>query len=85
MSRRAGIVSVSLGLLGEILHLPEGHRVIAVRPCADAFGDTTEIAVEGPSLPEVPEGAVIPRVQYVVSVTEEPELVRSRTFSGKFI
>lgn len=84
MGKRLGIVVISFGLLEQILHLPEGHRVYGLR-VTDTLSDTFEVCIEGPSLGELPEGRVIPRVRYEVSVTEDPELVRTRTFVGKFI
>lgn len=78
-----GILAVSYGLLEQAMHLPEGHRVVGVRQ-GDNFTDSFEMAVEGPQLPEKAENAVTPRVQYQITVTEDAELVRKRTFVGKF-
>lgn len=83
MTKRIGIVTVTLGSLDEMLHMPEGHRVVGIR-LVDSFSETFEVAVEGPTLPLRGENDVTQRVQYQVSVTEEPELVRKRIFTGKF-
>lgn len=78
-----GILTVSYSCLEQVLHLPEGHKVVGLRQ-GDNFTESFEIAVEGPQLPEKAENAVAPRVQYQITVTEAEELVRKRTFVGKF-
>ena len=82
MTSRIGIVTITFALLDDMLHLPKEHHVVGIR--AVDTGEVFEIAVQGPTLPLRKHGEVTPRVQYQVSMTEEPELVRKRVFTGKF-
>lgn len=82
--RNRGVVKVSLGLLGQMMHLPEGHNILAVRQ-ADDFSESFDILVEGPDLPLVGEGDLTPRVQFQVTVSETEEVVRSRNYTGQFV
>jgi hypothetical protein len=72
-----------MGFLGDLMHLPEGHRIVAVR-MSDSFMDAIDILVEGPTLPVVRACEVAPRVQFLVTVTEDGTMVRERKFEGKF-
>ena len=69
---KAGIIQVSAELLAAMLHLPEGSRILHItigdRP---GHGRYFEVMVEADSMPEVPDGAMIPVVtlEYTRSVT----------------
>lgn len=81
---RRAIATVSYCILEQALHLPAEHRIIGLR-LVDTFSDSFEICVEGPSLVDVLEGEVTPRVQYMVTVSENrDDLVPSRTYVGQF-
>lgn len=71
--RNRGVLRVGMQFLEQMLHLPEGHRIIAARE-ADGFTDTIEVLVEGPDLPVVNEGSITPRVNLTVTVTETDEI-----------
>lgn len=81
---RLGIIRVSFGLLEQVLHLPEGHRVRAVRDFEGGL-DTFEVCVEGPTLVDVKPGDTTPVVQYQVSVEITDDLEMKKTFTGKFL
>ena len=81
--RNTGFVRVNMEILADLLHFPEGHRIVAVRQ-ADDLSDAIDLRVEGPTLPAVDAGTIIPRVQLSITLTESDKLVRARTFDGKF-
>lgn len=82
--RNRGVLRVSLGLLECLLHLPEGHRIVATRP-SDGFIDAVDVLVEGPTLPSVAIGQVTPRVQLIVTQVETDTMVRELEMEGKFL
>ncbi|MEP0323297.1 hypothetical protein [Bauldia litoralis] len=62
---REGYFDMPFELLEEMLKLPPGHKIVAVR--ADRFeGQHISIMVEGPSLPVTPSGGPLVRVNYSV-------------------
>ena len=64
------------------MHLPEDHRIIAVRQ-ADDLSDAIDLRIEGPTLPAVDAGFAIPRVNLMLSVIETDEMVRQRQYVGR--
>jgi hypothetical protein len=78
-----GIVTVSMDLLAQMFHFPEGHKIIDVRRRDSDFG-TFQILCEGPTLPETTAAEYTPNVQYLVNVTESGEMVRERKYIGHF-
>jgi hypothetical protein len=82
-SQQIGIVTVSMDLLAELLHFPEGHKIVDVRRGDRGF-DEFQILCEGPTLPVSTFAEYTPSVQYLVNVTETEELERRRTYSGTF-
>lgn len=78
-----GVVRVDMGFLGDVLHLPDGCRIVRARE-AEGFCGIIELLVEGPELPPIDPGQITPRVNLIVTVTETEEFVRRRTFKGKF-
>lgn len=79
-----GVVRLDMQLLEGLLHLPDGHHIVAARQ-ADGFIDAVDLLVEGPSLPDIAPGQVTPRVQLIVTVTEADVTVRERKFSGALV
>lgn len=60
---KAGSVVLTFELLEEILRIPEGHSIVAIK--ADRFnGPYIEMMVEGPTLPENRSSLPVPRVHY---------------------
>ncbi len=65
-AKRMGYVKVSLELLGELLKLPENHRVVQVWYDFDDFWQRTfRVVIEGSSMPDKPEGAVMEQVDLI--------------------
>lgn len=81
--KQTGIVTVSMDMLAQLLHFPEGHRVVDIRRRLTDT-DQFQLLVEGPSLPSTHIGECTPHIQYVVTVTETGEMVPERKHSGAF-
>lgn len=61
----AGIITVTNILLGQMLGLPKGHKVLRVLPPKEHTFKSQqdfEILIEGPDLPLVCEGEIYPHV-----------------------
>lgn len=69
MKNRIGIVTVSLGLLEQWLHIPVGTRVIDVRSKDHGINGECEILVEGNAVPETDLLSPTPHLNYTVSTT----------------
>lgn len=52
----AAIVRLSAADLALALHLPEGWKIRAIRPAADAYDDALLVVVEGDDLPSTLRG-----------------------------
>ena len=86
-TRQVGIVTVTMDVLAQMLHFPEGHRIVDIRRRDNDFAyDQFQILCEGPSLQNVPEGCVTPTVQYILTQTEDvTNLIPERKIEGKFL
>jgi hypothetical protein len=65
MSEQMGRFTVDSSLMCDLLHLPEGTRILRYREHPDMLCGTAsiEILVSGPHLPAVDVGAMIPEVR----------------------
>lgn len=63
--RNLGIASVNFDALARLLQLPEGHRILSVWASPKDL-DVVEIRIEGPGMPKVRLGDVIPEVRLVI-------------------
>ena len=64
--RRGAIILVSFEMFSEILRLPPGVRVTAIRPRDEAWNEPTAmLRLEGEALPWVHEGQTLPQVMPV--------------------
>lgn len=68
VDRKAGIVHVSGEVFRQMWGLPEGSLIHFVREHVDH--NIFEFVIEGPSMPEVPEGSTPPQVD--ITVKKEP-------------
>jgi len=71
--RRLCTFRVSAELLADLLHLPEGHNIVAVLP-QDNYALANqhfEFMAEGPSLPIHVEGCPAPWMRLVLSTDDE--------------
>lgn len=65
-SRPAAIIRVSWEALAMVLRLPAGMRVTAMKPTDQGWNDCVAVLrVEGPGLPNVPDGMLLPEVMPV--------------------
>lgn len=85
--QQIGIVTISTQLLADLLHFPEGHKIIDVRRRPSDFAsDTFQILCEGPTLPVTCASEYTPEVHYICTQTENTEkLVPQRKIEGKFL
>lgn len=63
--RNIGIARVDFDALARLLQLPEGHRILSVWASPKDL-DVVEIRIEGPGMPLVRLGQVIPEVSLVI-------------------
>jgi hypothetical protein len=68
-TNRIGIVTVSLGLLAQWMHLPAGTFINDVRSKEKGVTGEFEILVEGPAVPETPLLSPTPHLHCTVTVT----------------
>ena len=69
MSRHRVLVRCSLELLHDLIGLDDTHRIVAIVPLDenDFFGGTVRLLIEGDGLPSVPEGAVPPVAECIIT------------------
>jgi hypothetical protein len=84
--QKIGIVTVSMQVLADLLHFPEGHKIVGVRQRpADFASDAFQILCEGPTLPVTSASEYTPEVRYTCTQTEDAtKLVPERKIEGKF-
>lgn len=82
--KRQGILSIGIEFLGDLIHLPKGHRIVAVRASDPFRPDYFDVLVEGPTLPESAASDPLPKVSYEVSQKETGKMVPERIISGRF-
>lgn len=64
-------IAISYELLCDLLHLPEGTRI--VRTQDDICADRLNVILENPILPEVPQAALIPEAHPTFYRKPEPD------------
>ncbi len=73
-NKRVGYADVSYRLLEDRLHFPKDHHIQSVwLDMQDGFLRMFKIVIEGPGMPEVPEGAMIPQVNMYIGEVERCE------------
>jgi hypothetical protein len=84
--RKIGIVTVSMQVLADLLHFPQGHRVIGVRQRPEDLAfDRFQVLCEGPTLPVTSAAEYTPEVRYNCTQTDDvTKLVPQRKIEGKF-
>jgi len=61
--KQRGLYKVSYEKIGELLKLDDDHQVISVEILDNSYcGELLKVLVDGPCMPEVPEGSPIPYV-----------------------
>jgi hypothetical protein len=68
---RAGVLTISAGVLGRLLRLPEGLEIVAVRPMADC--DAVELLIEGDPLPPCKADAQPEAVTLILHTKLDPD------------
>lgn len=69
--RNRGYIRVDFKTLAEALRLPPGVEILGVRQSDPYVADALDVGLEGPGLPEVPEGEVTPLVRAIIRVEQE--------------
>lgn len=82
VTQKVGKARVSYSHLTEMLPLPKGHRIIALREGPPFQGGYFEILIEGPTLPETEEGTTTPDVE-IIFLMELGEPVPERKFTTR--
>ena len=63
----AGILNISLKLIEEALHFPEGHVIEGIQfDLEQRYARGVKLLITGPTLPSVMEGTQIPWIEGIV-------------------